>query len=295
MSPRGEDLLGDDLPARLERLHLIAKQMAMGGRRGRRRAGGIGDGLEFADHRDYSPGDDPRFIDWSYYARMEKLLVRLFHTHSEAPVALLVDVSASMAAPQPGKFIYALRTAAAMAYVAMGGLEQVVLLPFSDRLHRPLTTARNRAEIPRVLEFLAGRSARGRTDLLGCAEQFGRAYESTGTVLIISDLCDTEDTLSAALARFGADRRDVAVIHVDQPPSHSPGPAVLTDAESGGELLVDLTEGTVRATMERHQRWRAECERICTARGALYVAAPTELAFERLVLHCLVRAGVVGR
>ncbi|RPI63335.1 MAG: DUF58 domain-containing protein, partial [Planctomycetaceae bacterium] len=68
--------------ARLERLALIAKRLAAQGV-GPRRSRRLGDGLEFADHRDYSPGDDPRFIDWPYYARMEKLLLRLFHEHGE--------------------------------------------------------------------------------------------------------------------------------------------------------------------------------------------------------------------
>ncbi|MCK4601697.1 MAG: DUF58 domain-containing protein, partial [Phycisphaerae bacterium] len=107
--------------ARLERLHLIAKRMAARGPSGPRRSRRLGDGLEFADHRAYAPGDDIRFIDWPYYARMERLLLRLFHEHSESDVAILFDASASMA---PGgvmeKFDYARRAAAALAYVAMG-------------------------------------------------------------------------------------------------------------------------------------------------------------------------------
>jgi uncharacterized protein (DUF58 family) len=292
---RREELFDEALLGRLQRLHLIAKRMAFRGRGGRRRSRGVGDGLEFADHRDYAPGDDLRFIDWAYYARMEKLLLRLFHRHSEAPVALLVDVSASMAAPNEGKLLYALRTAAAMAYVAMGGLERVVLVPFSDRLHPPLTTGRNRGEIPRVLDFLAELAAGGRTDLVRCAEQFARAYGSAGTVLLLSDLCDARVALPAALGRLTADGRDVAVVHVlDTPSAEVSGPVVLQHAETGTEMTAVVTGELLRAVDERREAQRAACERACAARDAAYVAAPTDLPFERLVLHSLRRAGVVA-
>ena len=120
--------------ARLERLHLAGKHVAARERGGSRRSRRVGDGLEFADHRAYAPGDDVRFIDWPYYARMEKLLLRLFHEHSESEVGILLDASGSMApAGSREKFHYALRAAAALTFVAMGGLERVVIVPF-DKL-----------------------------------------------------------------------------------------------------------------------------------------------------------------
>lgn len=295
MCARADELFGGDLPARLERLHLIAKRMAFRGRPGSRHSRGIGDGLEFADHRDYSLGDDPRFIDWSYYARMEKLLVRLFHTHSEAPVAVLLDVSASMAAPGARKFTYALRTAAAMTYIAMGGLEKVMLVPFSNRLLPSLETGRNRSQIPQVLEFLAGLIAGGHTDLPRCANQFVQIRPSTGTVLLISDLCDVEASLSPALGRLVGKNRDVTVIHVQESLANQPtGPVMLQHAETGMALPVTLTDEIIRSAEGFSAATRFECERACAAAGANYVAAATDMEFERLVLYCLVRAGVVG-
>ena len=294
---RRAELFDEALLARLQRLHLIAKRMAFRGRGGRRRSRGVGDGLEFADHRSYAPGDDLRFIDWGYYARMEKLLLRLFHRHSDAPVALLLDVSGSMAAPDDAKLTYALRTAAAMAYVALGGLERVLLVPMSDRLHPALWTGRDRAEIPRVLDFLAAQDAGGTTDLLRCAEQFARAYGSAGTVLLLSDLCDCGPALAPALGRLAVARRDVAAIHVFEPPrapAAEAGPAELEHAETGERMQTVLTRELVRSLGERREAMRASCRRACAAPGAVYVPAPTDLPFERLVLHSLRRAGVVG-
>ena len=94
---RKDRLFDKQFLARLQQLHLIAKRLTARGAGGARRSRRIGDGLEFADHRSYEAGDDIRFIDWPYYARMEKLLLRLFHQRNEADVIILLDVSASMA------------------------------------------------------------------------------------------------------------------------------------------------------------------------------------------------------
>src|SRR5512140_2366958 len=96
MSSRRYSFCDEDFLARLERLHLVAKHVASRWSAGQRRSHRMGDGLEFADHRDYAGGDDIRFIDWPFYARMEKLLLRLFHEHSESDVAIMLDASGSM-------------------------------------------------------------------------------------------------------------------------------------------------------------------------------------------------------
>ena len=128
-------LFGDEFLRRLQRLGLIAKRIrAVSAGPGQRRSRRLGDGLEFADHRAYAPGDDIRFLDWPYYARMERLLLRLFHEHSEGAVSLLLDSSASMQLGELCKFDYARRTAAALAYVAMASLDRVRVLPFAETL-----------------------------------------------------------------------------------------------------------------------------------------------------------------
>ncbi len=191
LMPAHNDIFDADFLALLERLHLLAKRIASGPAAGQRRSRRIGDGLEFADHRDYAPGDDIRFLNWPYYARMEKLLLRLFHQHSDQAVFVLLDCSASMAS----KFHYALRTAAALTYVAMGGLERVVLQPFSDDLAVPFRTGRNRAQILPVLDYLTALAPSGRTDLAHCANRLAAAPDCGGTLLVISDLLDCGDQL----------------------------------------------------------------------------------------------------
>jgi len=292
------DLFDETFLARLERLHLIAKRLAFGASAGTRRSRRVGDGLEFADHRDYAPGDDIRFIDWPYYARMEKLLLRLFHEHSEADVVILLDTSGSMA---PGgareKFDYALCAAAALAYVAMGSLDRVIVQPFARELGQPLHTGRNRARILTVLDFLADLSPGETTRLGRCVERFVRSRDKGATVLLLGDLLDCEDDLSGSLAQLRQSGCDVLVLQVYGPADARPalgGSLLLREAETQKQMTLHVTEDLLESYRRSWDAFRAGCERTCLSRGATYVAAATDVPFEQLVLGALRRAGVLA-
>lgn len=303
MSPRQTSakrrkLFDEGFLVRLERLHLIAKRLAFRASAGTRRSRRLGDGLEFADHRDYAVGDDIRFIDWSYYARMEKLLVRLFHQRSEADVAILVDVSASMApGGGVGKFDQALRTAAALAYVAMGSLDRVSVVPFAEDLHEAMRTGRNRGRIVTVLDFLAALTPAGRTGLAACAQRFARTFEGGGTVVVISDFVDCRDQLPTAMSHLGQGGWDVSAVHLYDPSDAAvqlTGTILLRDAETDSEITVQITDELRRSYRRRWEQFLADCEGACVSRGAKYVASASDVPFEQLVLNTLRRAGVLS-
>lgn len=292
-----ERLFDEEFLRRLEQLHLIAKRIAVGQPAGARKSRGLGAGLEFADHRAYVPGDDIRFVDWPYYARMGKLLLRLFHEQSEAAVGIFVDCSGSMA---PGgeaeKFNYARRAAAALAYVAMGAGQRTWIVPFGEELGRPLRAGRNRGQVVEVLERLSALEAGGTTRLRRCLDFFARRYELPGTAMVISDLLDCREELADALPLLRPGRSAVTVVHVQSAADSRPalaGPMMLEDAETGRGLSVAVTEavaaGYRKAWGEMAQLYR----RACVSRGVTYVAADTGRALEKLVLESLRRAGVL--
>jgi len=292
-----DTLFDDDFLRRLRRLGLIAKRLrssSAGG--GQRRSRRLGDGLEFADHRDYSPGDDIRFLDWPYFARMERLLVRLFHEHSEGAVTILVDASASMDLGEVNKFDYARRTAAALAYVAMAGLDRVHVLPFAEGLGDGLRTGRNRGQIVEVLEFLTALNPGGRTGLGDCVRRYARQFGQTGTILILTDLLDVEDELSEALALLRQRKDEVIVLHVaDRWDSAPPlvGPTQLAAIESGERINLNITDAVLEAYRQRWREFVLGMEKTCLGRGAVYIQAPTAAPFDRLVLQTLHKAGVL--
>src|SRR5262249_11191989 len=143
---------------KLEYLHVVARKVFAGRLRADRRSRKTGAGVEFADHRDYAPGDDLRYLDWSVYGRMDRLLLRLFQEEEDLYVYILIDASTSMKVGhgqgqgKPGaagatKLAYAERVAAALAYVGLANLDRVSLLSFADGLRESMQPARGKGRI----------------------------------------------------------------------------------------------------------------------------------------------------
>ncbi len=118
-------------------------------RRGRR----VGAGLEFADHRDYVPGDDLRYLDWNLYGRLERRALRLFEEDEDLPIDVLVDASRSMAMGAPPKLELALQVGAALAYVALANLDRVAVTVLG-RPSRPACHRARQGPHPAVLRLL---------------------------------------------------------------------------------------------------------------------------------------------
>ncbi len=295
---KSEILFDKDFLSRLEKLYLIAGRMARGAGSGQFRSRRLGDGLEFADHRAYSPGDDIRFIDWPCYGRLEKLLIRLFHRHSEADLAILLDTSASMA---PGGnsalFDYARRACAALAYVAMGSGIRVILMPFADRPGDIVRTGRDRARIFPLLASLAGLVAGGDTNLSAAAERLDVRFGGTGWVVLVSDMWTPLPAVAPALDRLVAGGRELVVLHTFAAEESQPaldGHLRLDDAETNASAGVDVTAALRAAYGRRWERRRSAIERETLRRGGTYIQASSAVSLEKLILESLRRAGVLG-
>jgi len=126
-----EDLLPARLLARLDRLDVASRNVFAGRLAGERRSKSRGRSVEFDDYRDYTPGDDPRFIDWNALARLDRLVIKLFLEEQDLAVHLLLDASASMrdsgGAEAPSKVVFAQRLAFALAYIALRKQNRVAI------------------------------------------------------------------------------------------------------------------------------------------------------------------------
>src|SRR5256885_8343542 len=126
----GTPLLTPQLLRRLEQFQLLAARRAKSSARGERRSRARGQSVEFADHRNYVPGDDFRYLDWNMYGRLEKLFLKLYEEERELPVRIFLDASESMGFGEPPKFHFARQIAAAVGYVALCGFDRVSVVPF---------------------------------------------------------------------------------------------------------------------------------------------------------------------
>src|SRR5690349_22765982 len=125
-------LLTPELLRRLEQFQLLAARRAKSSSKGERRSRARGQSVEFADYRNYVPGDDFRYLDWNLYGRLERLFLKLYEEERELPVRIFLDASESMTFGEPRKFDFARQVAAAVGYVALCGFDRVSVIPFPN-------------------------------------------------------------------------------------------------------------------------------------------------------------------
>ena len=171
-------LLEPALLRRLEGLALQVRRAVSGQMGGERRSRKRGRSIEFADFRNYTPGDDFRLIDWKAYGRLNHLLLRLFDEERDLPIYLILDVSGSMA--EAAKFDMARRLAAALCYIGLAHLDRMTLLTFADGLVQESSPGRGKGRIFRVFEQLERMSADGATDLRASCKEFASRPRQTG-------------------------------------------------------------------------------------------------------------------
>src|SRR5580658_8717432 len=164
-SAKDDDLFDDEFQRKLDYLALVSRRVFSGRLRAERRTKKSGSGVEFADHRDYQPGDDFRALDWSVYQRFEKLLVRLFEEEEDLAIYFVLDASASMAFGNGRKLAYAKKVCAALAYVGLANLDRVSIVTTTDRVLDRLPETRGKARIFKAFRFLREVESTGTTDL----------------------------------------------------------------------------------------------------------------------------------
>ena len=290
--PEADALFDEAFMSSLEYLEIVAKRAFRGVNRGERRSRRLGAGLEFADHRRYSPGDDFRHIDWNVYARLGKLLLRLFDEEEDLTVYLLVDGSASMGLGGGARFDQARRLAAALAHVSLANLDRVSLVALSDQVDDRLLPARGKAQIFHVFRFLSALQARGETRLSEAVQSFVHQAPRRGLAVLLSDLY-SQDGVEDAVNMLRYHRFEPVVLHLTDASDLDldlRGDLQLVDCETGELRDITLTPRLMARYRQAHTEWREGIEAFCTSRQVPYFEAPTEVAFQDIVLT-LFRAG----
>ena len=176
---------------KLEYLYIVSKKIFAGRIKAERRTTRRGVSVEFADYRNYTPGDDFRYIDWNAFARLDELLLKLYEEREDLHIYFLVDASQSMTyGGELPKLIYAKRVAAALAYIGLSNLDRISITSFNNTGVNRLPTERGKGKIFTVLDFLDQINGNGETDLENAFHNFVHTTKRRGLVVLISDLFD---------------------------------------------------------------------------------------------------------
>jgi uncharacterized protein (DUF58 family) len=280
---------------KLERLALVSKRVARGLAHGERRTRRSGAGLEFADHRAYTPGDDLRRLDWNLYGRLERPLVRLFEEDEELPLHLLVDTSASMGFGAPTKLRLAIEIAAALAYVGLANLERVAVHALDRTLGESLGLQRGKAHVQPVFAFLTALRARGRTDLRAAIDRFVTRHGRRGIAVLLSDCFDPAGS-EQAIDRLRASRFLPVIVQITAPEEHAPEldqDVLVVDAETELERTLTVTPAVRAAYQQRFAERQAALARACRRQGVPCFQPRSDQPFEEVVLRLFREGGLL--
>lgn len=313
-----EELLGARLMARLDRLDVRTRRVFAGKLMGERRSKQRGQSVEFADYREYSPGDDIRFIDWNVYGRLDRLFIKVFLEEQDLAVHLLVDNSASMDAGDPPKRLAAQRIAMALGHVGLVKHNRVSVSVFGEGGLRTLPELRGRRNLQRLGKFLLEEvrpvgvdGAGGGVGFTDAMRRLALTRRGKGVVVLLSDMLipggyeEGLRYLAAGLGRESGGGRpfDTFVLQLLAPAEIDPalerdggiaGDLRLTDAETGEAREVTVSDALLARYRARVEEYVGELSRFCSSRDMTHMLVRSDADLERLLLDALRRRGLLG-
>ncbi len=285
-------LLDEEFLRRLERLQLVFRQRSRGRPLGSRLAPRAGMSLEFAEYRQYHPGDDFRYVDWNLYGRLDRLFIKVFTREEDVPVYLFVDVSRSMEIGD--KLAYGVKLAAALAYLALKDLNRVAVFPFASRLQGGVPPRSGARQVFEIFRYLRGLESAGETSINESLADFCQQHHEGGLAILISDML-SEEGYQEGLACLRWHRFQPVVLQLLAPPDLAPlagGEVRLVDVEGSGRAKpAYLGAQTLGAYRARLSAYRRELEAFCHQLSCDYFLLSTANPLEQSIFETL-RRGV---
>ena len=305
-------LLTPELLRRLEQFQLLAARRAKSSAKGERRSRARGQSVEFADYRNYTHGDDFRYLDWNLYGRLERLFLKLYEEERELPVRVFLDASESMTFGMPAKFDFARQVAAALGYVALCGFDRVSIIPFPDLLplapddsgaaarsaemaaRGGLRSVRGRKSALGFFQNLTQVTARGSANLNQALRRGALEARQAGVAVVLSDFLDPagyEAGLNALVGR-GFQVNAVQILAPDELNPATYGDLRLVDAETGSVQEVTFGRYRLKAYQQTVQNFCQRLREFCQHRGLNFFTASSDTPLEELLLNQLRQAEV---
>ena len=288
-------LLSPELLAQLERLELVTRKVFRGRMKGERRSKRKGQSVEFADFRSYVAGDDLRLLDWNMYARLDKLIIKLFLEEEDLHFYTLIDASMSMDFGTPTKLEYAKQLAAALAFVALIRADRVRVETLGQGVNERGPVWRGRSSVWRMLRHVEAIQPGEQTPLSTGVKNFCHRNPGRGIVVFISDLMDKAG-YETALKYFVSHQVDCYVIHLLSQEELEPdvkGDLRLVDCEDRDEAEVTVSAPLLNRYRQTLNAFITEAQQFCSRRGMRYLLANNQTPLDEVLATHLRRRGLV--
>lgn len=264
----------------LANLGLGSRFTVEGNIQGIHRSPNRGFNVEFADYRQYTPGDDLKRLDWKAFARNERLYIRQSEEESNLRLYLLVDGSNSMAfnGLEKSKYNLACRMAVALAYVAIQQQDSVGLTLFNTEVTNELAPRSGWRQLRLIADAMLEHNPRKSTDLAATLHRLANRLQRRALIVIISDLFDELEEINKALSHFRRRQHDVIVYHtLDSTEIKLPFTQARTfrDVETGKNIIAEPQE-IKKAYDNAVQEFLLDCRRNCARLNVDYHLLTTD-------------------
>jgi len=288
-----EKYLKPEVINQISRLDLRAQFVVKGFLQGLHSSPLQGFSVEFSEHRKYVPGDDPKDIDWSLYAKTDKYYVKKFEAETNMTGYLVMDLSQSMGytlRQELSKFDYSICLAAALCYLMIHQQDPVGLITFDEVVRDCIKPKSKRTQLGTILTALSRLQPAGNTDVGKSLMQVAAMLKHSGLVMIFSDLLTDSDAVLASLRSLRHGGHDVILFHVlDEAEVNFPfeGLMELEDPETNEVIQVDgraYRESYISELASFRETFRRECFQS----GIDYVPLDTSMQFDKALMEYLI-------
>lgn len=285
-TPKQPDYIDPTTLMRIKSLQLRAKAVVEGFQNGLNRSPFHGFSVEFSEYREYTQGDDPRYLDWKLYGRSDRYYIKKFEDETNLRCHLLLDLSKSMGygSGEHPKIEYTRTLAATLAYFLSTQRDAVGLMTFDMQVDDYIPARFRIGHMRRIMQMLARQVAGEGTDINAPLQQAADQLNKRGMVVLLSDLLCPLDNLQENLGFLRARGHEVVVFQVLDKVEMNfdfEEPTLFEDVETGREVYIN-PETARDAYLERFGRHQQAISDICDKLGVTYrqftTDSPLELA-----------------
>jgi uncharacterized protein (DUF58 family) len=289
-------LLDPSFMARLDQLDILSRKMLAGKLKGERRSKRRGQSVEFADYRDYSVGDDLRFIDWNIYARLDRLFLKLFLEEEDLSLYILLDVSKSCDYGTPNKAYYMKQVAAALGYIGLVNYNRVHLCAMSNGVVAETGALRGRRRVGQMIDFISKLQPQGASHFAEACRRFALTHRHKGVCVVLSDFF-VKEGFEQGLRYVAGGKYDLFCVQVLAPQEIEPdlvGDLKLKDVEDDDMAEVSITGPLMAQYRKNLNAYCLSLKDYLRRRGGVYLFTSTAVKFDTLVLNYLRERGLLG-
>jgi len=293
MGEQGRLLDGED--HRLIRgLSLAAKRRITGQVAGEQRSPAQGGGIEFADYRPYTPGDDVRQVDWTVYLRLRKLMVKLGAEERELTLVPILDMSRSMQFGEPDKFRAAKKICTILVGIALETGNRAAILGMGRNLEELVTPTRDARSLSWIAQTLDRVPPAGLVDYRGCMHRFADRWGGRCLAVWVSDLLfDGWEEAVGTLAASGSEAHVVQLYAPREADPDQQGELTLVDRETDEEIPLHLNSQLLDAYRAEFVAHAAAIANQCSHLGLGHASISSDASIGRVFQNDLRKAGLV--